>query len=642
MSILVLVPLLPLAAAALMPLAPRYAPWLCAVAVAASGAALWPAAGARAVSATWLDVGVVRLTVGLGLDGLSLLAAATVASVGVLVTIYAAAYQEPPTHLRFFSQLAFFLAAMLTLVTSTSLLLLFAAWEAVGVASYLLIGFHVGQDDARAAAPKAFLMTRLSDLALLAGWLLLALRTGTTELGPALEAVAGLPAATVTPIAFLFVVGAAGKSAQLPLTAWLPDAMAGPTPVSALLHSATMVAAGVYLLVRVEPLLRVVPAAAVAVAVVGGASALSAALVATAQRDLKRLLAYSTVANLGEMLLAVGLGGAAAGAFHLVTHAAFKAALFLAAGIVGLASGGYALGRPLALTRRRPVAAAVFGVAALALAGVPPLAGYFSEEGVLAWAVRAGPSVAALVLVLLFLSGAYIGRAWTLAFAPFVGGARGAAGGPRAAAHLGPARGAAPGRAPGGRGRRSAVLLLAPAVVLAAGAAGLGFALDGRVAPLLGAPAPPEHAPFWTVLASAAGVAGLVLGVLRAVRDGAAPALAAKDDGRPWTRSLELAVEAPVVAARAAALWAAEAVERGERRLDLAVRAAASGALGLAGGVQSAERRGFAAGGDGLAAGLAGAGEVVRRLQTGRLYLYTLVVLAFALATLVLAVVLWA
>ena len=282
------------------------------------------------MSEVWLETGPFTLTVGLTLDPLSYLLALIVSSVSFLVGVYAVGYMaDERGKPRFFALMSFFVGAMLTLILGNSFLLLFAAWEGVGLASYGLIGFWYTQEDARRAACKAFLMTRLGDLGLLLGWLWLWLELGTTDIPTVLSTIGTLPDALLTAIALLLLLGALGKSAQLPLTAWLPDAMAGPTPVSALIHSATMVAAGVYLLLRLFPLFEAAPGALTVILTLGALTALFAALVATAQSDLKRVLAWSTVSQLGEMMLALGLGGAGAAAFHLSMHAFFKSdALF--------------------------------------------------------------------------------------------------------------------------------------------------------------------------------------------------------------------------------------------------------------------------------------------------------------------------
>ena len=408
------------------------------------------------VTVQWLEVGPYTLTVGLSLEPLSYLLAVLVAGVGLLVSVYAVGYMvDEQGKPRFYGTLSFFIGAMLTLVLSNSLLLLFAAWEGVGLASYLLIGFWYTRTDAKEAARKAFLMTRLGDVGLLLGWLLLLLGVGTTDIQSVLRAVGtALPSGTVTLAAFLLLLGALGKSAQLPLTAWLPDAMAGPTPVSALIHSATMVAAGVYLLLRLFPLYEAAPVVLIAVLWLGGFTALFAALVASVQTDLKRVLAWSTVSQLGEMFFALGLGGAFAAVFHLTVQALFKSTLFLTAGAVGHAADGYDLRKLGGLWRHLPVTTGVFTAMGLTLAGVPPFAAFWSEEAILSRAASVSPFAAVFFLLLIFLAGVYISRAGAATFLSWPG-------------------------APKPTGKRPGVWLTAPMLVLAALALGAGWVLRG-------------------------------------------------------------------------------------------------------------------------------------------------------------------
>ena len=406
-ALLLAVPFVPLLAALVIPVLGKRLPsgWVSAGATGVSLALLLALFGSSPkVTATWLGIGPYTLTVGLSLDSLSYLLALLVVGVGFLVGVYAVGYMaDEGGKPRFYSTLSFFIGAMLTLVLSNSLLLLFAAWESVGLASYLLIGFWYTQRDAKEAARKAFLMTRLGDLGLLLGWLLLLLAVGTTDIQSVLGAVGtALPVGTATLAASLLLLGALGKSAQLPLTAWLPDAMAGPTPVSALIHSATMVAAGVYLLLRLFPLYEAAPGVLTAVLWLGALTALFAALVATVQTDLKRVLAWSTVSQLGEMFFALGLGGAFAAAFHLTAQALFKSVLFLTAGAVGHIVGGYDLRKMGGLWRQLPLTAGVFTAAGLTLAGVPPLSAFWSEEAILTRAASVSPFAGAFFLLLIF------------------------------------------------------------------------------------------------------------------------------------------------------------------------------------------------------------------------------------------------
>ena len=571
----------------------------------------------------WFTVGGLHLTLGLRLDGLSRLMVWLVTGVGSLVSVYALTYmREEKDQPRFFAAFAFFLGVMLTLVLSTSTLLLYAAWEGVGLASYLLIGFWYACPEAVRAARRAFLLTRLGDLGLLLGWLLALRLTGSTDISALLGAVGSLPAATVTLVALLFLAGAAGKSAQLPLTAWLPDAMAGPTPVSALLHSATMVAAGVYLLLRLEPLYAASPVALTAAAWLGGLTALFAALTATVQTDLKRVLAWSTVSQLGEMFLAFGLGAPLATAQHLTTHALFKSALFLTAGSVEHAAGTRELAKLGGLARRIPWTAATFVAGGLTLAGLPPFGAFWSEDEILRGALRAGPGSAALLLALIFLAGVYISRA---AISTFWGPAR--MGGQTQAVPL---------------GMRVPALLLA-ALGLGAGLLGplvksaLGFA-DGPALPL-----------SWVLASALCSVAGLLFGGWRAARAGAVPAF-----GR-WAGWPGLGLEAATHGGSVLAFALSRALDGTETRLDRGARGLGRAATRLAASTGTTEHaldaggrglsaltlslaevteraeQGFSASGNLLARGIGTLGDRARGLETGKIYLYTLALFAAVL-----------
>lgn len=643
MTLLLLVPLAPvLTAALLLGLGPKLAgrgAWATVFAATVSFVTLLVLRSqAPAFSTVWLETGGLSLTVGLSLTPLSWLVGLLVAGAGVLVALYAVGYLAgEPGRARFYTALSFFIGAMLTLVLSNSLVLLFAAWEAVGLASYLLIGFWYRQDDARRAALKAFLMTRLGDLGLLLGWVWVLVQLGTTDIESLLGAVAegAFPAAQLTPVALLFLLGAIGKSAQLPLTAWLPDAMAGPTPVSALIHSATMVAAGVYLLVRLFPLFEAAPGALAVIFWVGALTALFAALVATTQTDLKRVLAWSTVSQLGEMVLVLGLGGAYAATYHLTTHAAFKATLFLAAGAVGHTMGTYDMRQMGQLAWRMPFTALVFSAAALTLAGVPPLSAFWSAEAILAQAAAVQPLAASLMLLLIFLAGVYISRAAVSAFAPWPGA-------PAPKAH--------------DPGRRMTVPLLAAALL----ALGVGWFLSGQLGALLELSESAPAGQLWTLWAVAASLLGLILGGWRAFRRGPVPALGS------FPNLLQGALEG-VTAAPVSLTWGlARQLERHEQGLDSLARRLAATVRQLAGAfdllevgfersaqglgratrdmanwTDGVERVGFAGGGDRFATLLGGFGERLRALQSGKLYLYTLVLFTWALAVGLAGLLLW-
>ncbi|HXE06869.1 MAG TPA: NADH-quinone oxidoreductase subunit L, partial [Acidobacteriaceae bacterium] len=366
----------------------------------------------------WLQFGDQWLRIGWMLDPLTAVMLVMVTFVGLLIFIYSTGYMaEDENFTRFFCFLALFAAAMLAVIIANSLLLLFMAWEIVGLTSYLLIGFWYHNPAAAAAAKKAFLVTRIGDLGLLIGMVWLYGQAGTLlfyqggagciERGMALHLEAlhsgifGLSAASA--ISILIFCGAAGKSGQVPLHVWLPDAMEGPTPVSALIHAATMVAAGVFLMARIYPLMRpitsavdvVIPysAALHVVTWIGAITALFAATIAVAQFDIKRILAYSTVSQLGYMMMGIGVGGPAVGMFHLITHAFFKALLFLGAGsVIHGCAGEQDIRRMGGLRKYMPVTFAAYTCGMLALCGFPLFAGFWSKDEILGFAHFWSPS----------------------------------------------------------------------------------------------------------------------------------------------------------------------------------------------------------------------------------------------------------
>jgi NADH-quinone oxidoreductase subunit L len=359
---------------------------------------------------TWFELGHAAVRLGFLLDPLTALMCVMVTFVGLLIFVFSTGYMRDDARAKqFFCFLSLFAAAMLGLIVANSLLLLFVCWELVGLASYLLIGFWFQKPEAAAAAKKAFITTRIGDLGLLIGllWLqdsagtLLLYDDGQGLLEPAV--LAGLGGSTA--IGLLLFCGAVGKSGQFPLHVWLPDAMEGPTPVSALIHAATMVAAGVFLMARVFPLLT--PDALTVIAFTGAITALLGALIASAQNDLKRILAFSTVSQLGYMMLALGVGSWTAAIFHLLTHAFFKALLFLGAGSVIHAAHHEQDIRQLGgLRGPMRVTFATFAVGMMALAGVPFLfSGFWSKEAILhaahGWGVSQIPLYTGLAAVVL-------------------------------------------------------------------------------------------------------------------------------------------------------------------------------------------------------------------------------------------------
>ena len=322
-------------------------------------------------------------------DPLSALMTLVVTGVGSLIHIYSIGYMHgDPRFGRFFTYLNLFIVSMLLLVLGDNFGILFVGWELVGLSSYLLISFWFEKPSAAAAGKKAFVVNRIGDFGFLIALMLIFSEFGTLAFGRVFEeagSVLGDGSATATAITLLLLVGAAGKSAQLPLYVWLPDAMEGPTPVSALIHAATMVTAGVYMVARTGALFDLAPFSATTVATVGALTALFAATIAIGQRDIKRVLAYSTISQLGYMFLAVGAGAYVAGVFHLMTHAFFKALLFLGAGsVIHALAGEQDMDKMGGLRKVMPVTFVTMAIAWLAISGIPPLAGFWSKDEILA------------------------------------------------------------------------------------------------------------------------------------------------------------------------------------------------------------------------------------------------------------------
>jgi NADH-quinone oxidoreductase subunit L len=326
-------------------------------------------------------------------DPLSAIMTLTVTGVGALIHLYSIGYMHGDArYSRFFTYLNFFAASMLILVLADNFGLLFVGWELVGLSSYLLISFWFHKPSAAAAGKKAFVVNRIGDVGFLIGLMLILANFNTLTFGTVLEEPARyITAGTATAITLMLVLGAVGKSAQIPLYFWLPDAMEGPTPVSALIHAATMVTAGVYMVARTAALFELATFSAATVATIGAFTALFAATIALMQRDIKRVLAYSTISQLGYMFLAVGSGAYVAGVFHLFTHAFFKALLFLGSGSVIHAMGGEQdMAKMGGLRKIMPVTHFTMGVGWLAIIGIPPLAGFWSKDEILAIAFGEG------------------------------------------------------------------------------------------------------------------------------------------------------------------------------------------------------------------------------------------------------------
>jgi NADH-quinone oxidoreductase subunit L len=377
-----------------------------------------------------VPTGLLPFGLDLQVDGLAVLVALAVTVVALAVQVYSTAYMlGDPGYSSYTAFISLFTAAMLLVVFADDLFVLLVGWEVMGVCSYFLIGHHWELEDARRSAVKAFVVTRLGDVGFLFGIFVLGVGAGTFRISTIVgDAVGGrLSTHTVTIATLLLLCGVVGKSAQFPLHTWLPDAMAGPTPISALIHAATMVAAGIYLVARLYPVFLMAPTTLAVMAVIASVTMLGGALAALAQDDIKRVLAYSTVSQLAYMLGALAVGSATAASFHLLTHAAFKALLFLAAGSVIHAVGTNLMRDMGGLRRAMPVTFVTMTVGLAALAGLPPFSGFFSKEAVLGAAEDAarhdGPVAswaAWLVLVVGLLTvgvtAAYVTRLWLMTF----------------------------------------------------------------------------------------------------------------------------------------------------------------------------------------------------------------------------------
>ena len=448
----------------------------------------------------WIEAGGFRVPMSLLLDPLSAVMILVVTGVGSLIHVYSLGYMaHDDDRPRYFSYLNLFTFFMLLLVMAGNLPVMFIGWEGVGLCSYLLIGFWYKKKSAADAGKKAFIVNRIGDAGLILGMIAAFYSFGTfdtfalTEGAGALQPEKWGEFGPVTVAALLLFVGACGKSAQIPLHVWLPDAMEGPTPVSALIHAATMVTAGVYMVARLGPLYAHSQTAIVVVAVVGIATAVMGATIALVQTDIKKVLAYSTVSQLGYMFLACGVGAFGVGVFHLFTHAFFKALLFLGSGSVIHALGGEQDMRKMGgLWRRIPWTFGTFVVGTLAIAGIPPLAGFFSKDAILGSALAEGHRLLFVVgLLTAGLTAFYMAR---LLFLTFFGTFRG---GPEAEHHL----------------HESPWVMLAPLVILAIGSVGAGFVpVPEMLAEVFRLPVEEGHHPGWlgivATLVAILGIAG--------------------------------------------------------------------------------------------------------------------------------------
>jgi NADH-quinone oxidoreductase subunit L len=506
--------------------------------------------------AHWIRSGVFSVDFDFYLDQLSLVMLLVVTGVGFLIHVYSVGYMwDDDGYYRFMSYMNLFMFFMLTLVLAKNYLVMFIGWEGVGLASYLLIGYWFTKDSAAAAGKKAFIVNRIGDFGFLIALFLIIKNFHSLDFTKVFEQVSSRPIETagaglLTAIGLLLMVGAAGKSAQIPLYVWLPDAMEGPTPVSALIHAATMVTAGVYMVARSSAIFERAPMAMTVVAIIGTLTALFAATIGIAQTDIKKVLAYSTVSQLGYMFMACGVGAFSAGIFHLMTHAFFKGLLFLAAGSVIHGIGGEQDMRKMGgLRRYMPWTFLTMTIATFTIAGFPPLAAFFSKDEIL-WKAYSSPNGSWVYWLLgvttAFITSFYMFRLW---FLTFFGDYRGAT------AHEGHDSSRAGAPAPHGHGHghgephESSWVMLSPLVILAilsfvGGWIGIGGRFEHFLAPVFqtGASAELAHETageaglgtetLLTLISVAAAVLGLLLAWTLYLRRPQLPARIAASLGR--------------------------------------------------------------------------------------------------------------
>jgi len=374
----------------------------------------------------FISVDKLHISLAFQVDQLSALFLLIITGVGFLIHLYSTSYmheEEGPHYARFFSYLNLFVFSMLVLVLGANFLILFIGWEGVGLCSYLLIGYWFKNLDYGYAARKAFIMNRIGDVGFLIAIFMMIAKFGSVDFAEVFGKAGSVSTGVITAITLLLFVGATGKSAQIPLYTWLPDAMAGPTPVSALIHAATMVTAGIYMIARSHVLYDLAPVTMNVVAVIGAATAFLAATIALKQNDIKKVLAYSTVSQLGYMFLGLGVGAYDGAVFHVMTHAFFKALLFLGAGSVIHAMGGEQDMRKMGgLKKWMPATHITFLIACLAISGIPPFSGFFSKDEILAAAYGKNPIYYVVGVFTAFLTAFYMFRLYATTF---LGGFRG-------------------------------------------------------------------------------------------------------------------------------------------------------------------------------------------------------------------------
>ncbi|WP_396932035.1 NADH-quinone oxidoreductase subunit L [Mycolicibacterium sp.] len=552
---------------------------------------------------SWVPVGVLRVDFGLQLDALSMCFVLLITGVGALIHLYSIGYMKTdPGRRRFFAYLNLFVAAMLLLVLADNYLGLYMGWEGVGLASYLLIGFWAHKPSAATAAKKAFVVNRVGDMGLAIALMVLFASLGSVTFSTVFAAVPQMTSGVLTAVGLLLLLGACGKSAQVPLQSWLGDAMEGPTPVSALIHAATMVTAGVYLIVRSGPIFNHSPAAQTAVVTVGAVTLLFGAIIGCAKDDIKKALAASTMSQIGYMVLAAGLGpaGYAVAIMHLLTHGFFKAGLFLGAGSVMHAMDDETdMRRYGGLRTLLPITFVTFGLGYLAVIGVPPFAGYYSKDAIIETAFNTGGLQGWLLggaaLLGAGITAFYMTRVMLLTF---FGQKRWK---PDTHPHEAPAS------------------MTAPMIILAIGSVGagallaIGSTLEHWLEPVVGSHETEHLIPAWIITVTALGV--VAIGIAVAVR---------MYLHKPVNPIASEWVSAATVAARND-LYGDTVNEAALMRPGRAVTR----------GLVAVERRGIDAAVDAIAAAVALASNSVRRMQTGFARSYALSI--FLGATLVVA-----
>ncbi|MFC2004958.1 NADH-quinone oxidoreductase subunit L [Chloroflexota bacterium] len=560
----------------------------------------------------WLVVGDLNIHLGLMVDALTAVMLVVVTLVSLMVQIYSQGYMNgDPGYHRYYAWMSLFTASMLGVVMSSSLLMIFIFWEMVGLCSYLLIGFWFHRPSAANAAKKAFIVTRLGDFGFLAAILIIFAKTGTFDIAElhGLAGTAALAGTALTWAAIGIFSGAVGKSAQFPLHVWLPDAMEGPTPVSALIHSATMVSAGVFLVARTLPIFAQSMQAVTTVAIIGAVTAIFAASMGLVATDIKRVLAYSTISQLGYMMLGLGAAGimfaheghgtvelakaaTAIGMFHLFNHAFFKALLFLGAGSVNHATVTFDMRLMGGLRKVMPWTYFTFLTASLSLAGIWPLAGFWSKDEILVVALEAQPVLGILALITVFMTAFYMFRA---VFLTFHGEYKG--GDPES----------------GGHTHESPMVMIAPMVVLAILAVVSGFwGTGGGFAEFMGEHH--AHAPGFF------GVLGQGLPWLSLILAGLGILLAYAMYIKKWISAEKIgSTFKPIYTLFLRKYWLDELYE------NVIVKKALLGRFGVFGGLEIVDKYGVDGAVNAVAEGAYVEGSALRKVQTGQLQLYGLV-----------------